>query len=259
MMDVLVEKRGHILLIGWNRPKKYNALTVAMFHELVRAYHQLQTDDDLRVAVVYGEGDHFTAGLQLDDWTEVLSGGQLPELADDEIDPYGLTGEPLRKPVITAVKGLCYTAGVELMLNSDIRVAADNTRFAQLEVQRGFHACGGATLRLPQEIGWSNAQRYLLTGDEWTAQQALQWGMVQEVVSPEEVLPTALAIAERIAKAAPLGVQGSLMSSKYVRIQGEAESKGRMMTDLLPIMASDDMKEGVMSFLERREANFKGK
>ena len=105
-MDVLVEKRGHILLIGWNRPKKYNALTVAMFHELARAYHQLQTDDDLRVAVVYGEGDHFTAGLQLDDWTEVLSGGQLPELADDEIDPYGLTGDVLRKPVITAVKGL---------------------------------------------------------------------------------------------------------------------------------------------------------
>jgi len=258
-MDVIVEKRGHILLIGWNRPKKYNALTVAMFHELARAYHRLQNDDELRVAVVYGEGDHFTAGLQLDDWTEALSGGQGPQLGDDEIDPFGMGGEILRKPVVMAVKGLCFTAGVELMLNSDIRIAADNTRFAQLEVQRGFHACGGATLRLPQEMGWSNAQRYLLTGDEWNAQQALGWGMIQEVVAPDQVLPTALAIAEKVAKAAPLGVQGSLMSSKYVRLQGETESKARLFNDLKPIMESDDMREGVASFLERREAVFTGK
>lgn len=258
-MDVKVEKRGHILLIGWNRPKKYNALTVAMFHELARAFHQLQNDDELRVAVVYGEGDHFTAGLQLDDWTDELGGGEAPQMADDEIDPFGMTGEILRKPVITAVKGLCFTAGVELMLNSDIRIAGDNTRFAQLEVQRGFHACGGATLRLPQEMGWSNAQRYLLTGDEWNAQQALGWGMVQEVVAPDEVLPTALAIAEKVAKAAPLGVQGSLMSSKYVRLPAETESKERMYRDLKPIMDSDDMKEGVASFMERREAVFSGK
>ena len=258
-MDVLVEKRGHILLIGWNRPKKYNALTVAMFHELAKAYYQLQTDDELRVAVVYGEGDHFTAGLQLDDWTDELGGGEPMQLPEGEIDPFGMSGEILRKPVIMAVKGLCFTAGVELMLNSDIRIAADNTRFAQLEVQRGFHACGGATLRLPQEMGWSNAQRYLLTGDEWTAQQALGWGMVQEVVTPEELMPTAMAIAEKVAKAAPLGVQGSLMSSKYVRLPAEAESKERMFRDLKPIMDSDDMKEGVASFLERREAVFTGK
>ena len=258
-MDVKIEKQGHILLIGWNRPKKYNALTVAMFHELARAYHQLQNDDDLRVAVVYGEGDHFTAGLQLDDWEDELSGGEAPQMLEGEIDPFGMTGEILRKPVVMAVKGLCYTAGVELMLNSEIRVAADNTRFAQLEVKRGFHACGGATLRLQQEIGWANAQRYLLTGDEWNAQQALEWGMVQEVVAPEDVLPTAMALAEKIAKAAPLGVQGSLMSSKYVKLQSEAESKARMYSDLKPIMESEDMKEGVASFLERREAVFTGK
>lgn len=258
-MDVIVEKRGHVLLIGWNRPKKYNALTVAMFHELARAYHRLQNDDDLRVAVVYGEGDHFTAGLQLDDWTDELGGGQELQMPDGEIDPFGMSGEILRKPVITAVKGLCFTAGVELMLNSDIRIAADNTRFAQLEVQRGFHACGGATLRLPQEMGWSNAQRYLLTGDEWTAEQALGWGMVQQVVPADELMSAALAIAEKVAKAAPLGVQGSLMSSKYVRLQAETESKARMFSDLKPIMESDDMKEGIASFLERREAVFTGK
>ncbi len=257
-MDVIIEKHDHILLIGWNRPKKYNALTVDMYHQLAKAYYQLQHDPELRVAVVYGEGDHFTSGLQLDDWTAVFSQGRLPELAEDELDPYGLGGDVLRKPVIMAVKGLCYTAGVELLLNSDIRIAADNTRFAQLEVQRGFHACGGATLRLPQEMGWANAQRYLLTGDEWSAQQALDWGMVQQVVPAADVMHVALTIAEKIAKAAPLGVQGSLMSSKYVRMQGEVEAKAHLFTDLKPIMKSKDMQEGVMSFLERREAVFCG-
>ncbi len=257
-MDVIVEKHGHILLIGWNRPQKYNALTVDMYHQLAKAYYKLQHDRDLRVAVVYGEGDHFTAGLQLDDWTSVFSEGQLPALADDELDPYGLSGDILCKPVIMAVKGFCYTAGVELMLNSDIRIAADNTRFAQLEVQRGFHACGGATLRLPQEMGWANAQRYLLTGDEWTAQQALDWGMVQQVVKADDVMHAALAMAEKVAKAAPLGVQGSLMSSKYVRMQTEADAKARLYRDLQPIMKSKDMQEGVMSFLQRREAVFSG-
>jgi enoyl-CoA hydratase/carnithine racemase len=256
--DIKIEKKGHILLIAWNRPEKYNALTLNMYHQLAKAYYQLQNDDELRVAVVYGEGKHFTSGLQLDDWTQVFSQGRLPELAQDELDPYGLSGEVLRKPVIMAVQGLCYTAGIELLLNSDIRIAADNTRFAQLEVQRGFHACGGATIRLPLEVGWGNAQRYLLTGDEWSAEQALNWGMVQQVVPASDVLATALDVAEKVCKAAPLGVQGSLMSSKYVRLQQEETAKARLFKDLMPVMKSKDMQEGLMSFLERRDAVFTG-
>lgn len=258
MSNINVEKKGHILFIGWSRPEKYNALTREMYHGLAKAYYQLQHDDELRVAVVYGEGKHFTSGLQLDDWTDVFSKGSLPALADDELDPYGLSGDILKKPVVMAVQGLCFTAGVELLLNSDVRIAGDDTRFAQLEVQRGFHACGGATIRLPLEIGWANAQRYLLTGDEWTAQQALGWGMVQQVVPAEDVLRVATEVAEGIAKAAPLGVQGSLMSSKYVRMQQEIEAKSRLFTDLKPVMESADMKEGLLSFLQRREAKFTG-
>jgi enoyl-CoA hydratase/carnithine racemase len=90
-----------------------------------------------------------------------------------------------------------------MMLNTDIRVAAKGTRFAQLEVKRGIFACGGATIRLQREIGWGNAQRYLLTGDEWTAEQAYQWGLIQELVEPGEQFNKAMEIAEKIAKAAP--------------------------------------------------------
>lgn len=259
MALVNVDKKNHILLIGLNRPEKMNAMNRAMYHEIAAAYYQLQNDPELRVAVIYAEGDHFTSGLQLDDWAEVFANGKGIEPAEGELDPFHITGEGLTKPVVFAAQGICFTCGVEMMLNTDIRVAAKGTRFGQLEVKRGIFACGGATIRLQREIGWGNAQRYLLTGDEWTAEQAYQWGLIQELVEPGEQLNKALEIAEKIAKAAPLGVQGSLKSSKIAVSEGQDTAKQRLFPDLGPVMASEDVKEGIQSFLERRDAVFKGK
>ena len=256
---VNVEKQGHILKIGLNRPEKMNAMNRAMYHEIAAAYYQLQHDPELRVAVMYAEGDHFTSGLQLDDWAGVFANGKGIEPGEGELDPFDITGDSLTKPVVFAAQGICFTCGVEMMLNTDIRVAAKGTRFAQLEVKRGIFACGGATIRLQREIGWGNAQRYLLTGDEWTAEQAYQWGLIQELVEPGEQLNKAMEIAEKIAKAAPLGVQGSLKSSKIAVSEGQEAAKERMFPELRPVMASEDVKEGIQSFLERREAVFKGK
>ena len=256
---VNVEKQGHILKIGLNRPEKMNAMNRAMYHEIAAAYYQLQHDPELRVAVMYAEGDHFTSGLQLDDWAGVFANGKGIEPGEGELDPFDITGDSLTKPVVFATQGICFTCGVEMMLNTDIRVAAKGTRFAQLEVKRGIFACGGATIRLQREIGWGNAQRYLLTGDEWTADQAYQWGLIQELVEPGEQLNKAMEIAEKIAKAAPLGVQGSLKSSKIAVSEGQEAAKERLFPELRPVMASEDVKEGIQSFLERREAVFKGK
>ncbi|QSP94756.1 crotonase/enoyl-CoA hydratase family protein [Marinobacter salinisoli] len=259
MSLVTIEKRGHILLIGLNRADKMNAMNRAMYHEIARAYHQLQFDSELRVGLLYAEGDHFTSGLQLDDWAGVFSSGKGIEPNEGELDPFNVVGEALTKPVVFAAQGICFTCGVELMLNTDIRVAARGTRFAQLEVKRGIFPCGGATIRLQREIGWGNAQRYLLTGDEWSADQAYQWGLIQELVEPGDQFTAALAIAEKIAKAAPLGVTGSLASSKLAVQQGEIAAKQHLFTSLQPVMASEDVKEGIQSFLERREAVFKGR
>ena len=256
---VNVEQQGHILKIGLNRPEKMNAMNRAMYHEIAAAYYQLQNDLELRVAVMYAEGDHFTSGLQLDDWAGVFANGKGIEPGEGELDPFHITGEGLTKPVVFAAQGICFTCGVEMMLNTDIRVAAKGTRFAQLEVKRGIFACGGATIRLQREIGWGNAQRYLLTGDEWTAEQAYQWGLIQELVEPGEQFNKAMEIAEKIAKAAPLGVQGSLKSSKIAVSEGQEAAKERLFPELRPVMASEDVKEGIQSFLERREAVFKGK
>jgi enoyl-CoA hydratase/carnithine racemase len=160
---------------------------------------------------------------------------------------------------VIAVQGRCYTWGWELLLNTELRVAATDTRFAMLEVRRGFYACGGATLRLPMEIGWGNSQRYLLTGDELGAEEAHRLGMVQELCAPGAQLDTAIALAKRIAKAAPLGVQGSLRSSRQRLLEGETAAVGPMFKGMAAVMQSEDAAEGVRSFVERREAVFKGR
>jgi enoyl-CoA hydratase len=257
----LIETRidGHVLLIRLNRPEKLNALTPAMYHDLCRAYAQLSADANLRAAVLYAEGKHFTAGLELDLWTPAMASGIGFAPNEGEIDVFGLQGTRHSKPVVIAVQGYCFTWGVEALLNTEIRVAASDTQFAMLEVQRGIYPCGGATLRLPKEIGWGNAQRYLLTGDRWTAQQALEWGLVQELTEPGAQFDKALDIARKIARAAPLGVQGVLRSTRLAATSGEAAALSVLFSDLVPVFRSDDAKEGVASFIERREAKFTGR
>jgi enoyl-CoA hydratase/carnithine racemase len=259
MALIEVTRKGHILDIKVNRPEKYNALSLAMYHDIGRAYGELERDPELRVALLHAEGKHFTAGVELDKWVDVFGTGEPFPLGPGEIDPFGLSGERRRKPVVMAVQGYCYTWGVEVMLNTEVRVAADDTQFAMLEVKRGIYPCGGATLRLPAQMGWGNAQRYLLTGDPWSAQEAWRLGLVQEVVPSGEQYAKALDIAERIARAAPLGVQGALRSTQLALVHGEAHAIPHMFRDLVPVMRSEDAKEGVQSFIERREAVFKGR
>ena len=259
MALVNVEAREHVLLIGLNRPEKMNAMNREMYHQIAQAYARLNSDPELRVGLVYAEGDHFTSGLQLDDWAGVFANGEGISPGEGEIDPFHISGPAMDKPIVYAVQGICFTCGVEMMLNTDIRVAANNTRFAQLEVKRGIFACGGATIRLQEEIGWANAQRYLLTGDEWSAQQAYDWGMVQELVEPGEQFDKAWELAQKVAAAAPLGVQGTLRSSRLARMEGHDAAKARLFPDLKPVMESADVKEGINSFLERRDAVFQGR
>lgn len=256
---LLINISEHIVTITFNRPKKLNALDPESYHLLAQTLYKLQHDHELRVAVIQANGKHFTSGLELDKWAPIFAAGKMPELAEKEIDPYGLQGERLTKPVIIATQGICYTSGLELLLNADICIATPDARYAQLEVQRGIYPCGGGTIRLPEVIGWGNAQRYLLTGDEFSAEQALQWGLIQEIVDVDTLHQRARELAAKIAKAAPLGVQAALKSSKVSRYQDQQTAFNQVFNDMPAVMTSDDAKEGVASFLERREAVFTGK
>jgi enoyl-CoA hydratase/carnithine racemase len=251
------ERRGRVFCIGLDRAAKRNAFDLPLWTDLCRAYAELDADDELRVGVLHAHGDHFTGGLDLPQWGPVFSSGRwdIPE----GLDPLGITGPRLKKPIVAAVQGICLTIGIELLLATDVRVAADTARFAQIEVKRGIYPVGGATLRFPREVGWGNAMRWLLTGDEFDAAEALRLGLVQEVVPAGRQVERAIELAETIAAQAPLGVYATLASSRAAIPGTETEAARRLLPDLQPLMKSEDVQEGMRAFLERRPGAFHGR
>jgi enoyl-CoA hydratase len=252
------ERRGHVLLMGLDRAAKRNAFDLALWDDLCRAYGELERDPELRAGVLFAHGDHFTGGLDLPSWVPVFSSGKWA-IPDDGIDPLGLTGPRISKPIVCAVQGICLTIGIELLLATDIRIAADSTRFAQIEIKRGIYPVGGATLRFPREVGWSNAMRWLLTGEEFPATEAYRIGMVQEVVPHGSELEMAARMAEMIAAQAPLGVYATLASSRAAIPAAEHAAAARLMPDLVPLMGTEDVQEGLRAFTARRPGNFRGR
>ena len=254
------ESRDHVLFMGLNRPAKRNAFDLALYRSLSLAYGELERNSDLRCGVLFAHGDHFTGGIDLPQWAPRFAEGKFIDPAEGGMDPLALDeNKTVSKPIVMAVQGWCLTIGLELLLATDIRVAADNTRFAQIEPKRGIYAIGGATVRLPQEIGWGNAMRYLLTSDEFGATEALRLGLIQDVVPVGAQLARAADIAMTIAAQAPLAVQATLRSSRIARSQGAPAAITRLAPDLVPLLSSEDAKEGIQSFVERRAGKFIGR
>ena len=257
---VTLERRGGVLLMGLDRVAKRNAVDVPMYEALSRALGELDRDPDLRCGLLFAHGDHFTGGIDLPQWTPHFAENRRPPLPDDGIDPLGLdAGRILSKPLVMAVQGYCMTIGIELLLAADIRVAAADTRFAQIEVHRGIYPIGGATIRFVQEAGWGNAMRWLLTGDSFDAAEALRMGLVQEVTRVGHQFDRALAIAETIARQAPQAVASTLASSRTARAEGERTEIPKLMPELQRLLGTEDAAEGMRAFLERRPGNFTGR
>jgi enoyl-CoA hydratase/carnithine racemase len=255
--QIHLERRGHVLVIGIDRVAKRNAFDLALWDGLCRAYGELERDAELRVGVLHAHGDHFTGGLDLPQWAPVFASGTFA-IPEGGIDPVGLTSR-VTKPLVCAVQGICLTLGIELLLACDVRVAARSTRFAQIEVKRGIYPAGGATLRFPREVGWGNAMRWLLTGDEFDAAEAHRIGLVQDITEHGEQLARALALADVIAAQAPLGVYATLASSRLALPSDEATAAAQLRPGLVPLVASEDMQEGLRAFIERRPGRFRGR
>ncbi len=254
-----LERRGHVLLMGLNRPDKRNAFNIELLMALGRAYEQLERDDELRCGVLFAHGDHFTGGLDLAEVGPALAEGNL-SYPEDARDPWRNDGKIWSTPVVAAAQGWCMTLGIELLLAADVRVASSDVRFAQLEIQRGIYPFGGATIRLPREAGWGNAMRWLLTGDEYDATEAHRIGLIQEITAPGEHLARATQLAERIAtRSAPLGVRTTLASAQRAVSEGHEAAAARLNDDMVALLQTRDGAEGMMSFIERRPANFTGR
>ena len=256
-----LEVRSGVLLIGINRPNKRNGFTPKMYRELGEAYTRLDDDPSLRVGVLHAMGDHFTAGLDLPTIAPLMQRGEKV-VPMGLVDPLNLGMEGYRrriKPMVVAVQGITYTLGIELMLAADMVVAADNCRFSQLEVKRGIMATGGATLRMAERAGMGNALLHLLTGDEFNSAEALRLNFVQRVVPAGEQLSEALKIAEAIAAQAPLAVVATRQNVLKALEQGTLVAMLEFISVQKTLSNSEDAKEGVQSFIEKRAARFTGK
>jgi len=255
---ITTEIDGRIFKIGLNRPDKMNAFDLRMLRELAEALTEYEDDDALFCAVLFAHGPHFTAGLDLAEVGPAVEKGD-PLFPHGLVDPVGLHGRLRKKPIVAAAQGYCLTIGIELLLACDIRVAAADTRFGQIEINRGIFPFGGATVRLPQVAGWGNAMRWLLTGDRFDAEEAHRIGLVQDVTDTGGQLAHAMEIARVVAKRAPLGVQATIESSRLAVEHGTPAAVEAMMRQARHLMQTEDAREGLASFIERREAEFEGK
>lgn len=250
------ETHGHVLKIVIDNAAKKNAFSPEMMRELSDALTLLDGDENLWVGLLCANGADFTAGLDMPKFFGPKA--TVKPLPEGNIDPFGLRSR-CRKPIVTAVQGIVFTIGIEISLAGDIVIAADNSRFCQMESKRGIAPLGGAHFRYLTRMGWGDAMYHLFLCDEFKADRALKIGLVQEVVPTGTQIERAMDIAQTIAKNAPIGIQVTKQAALQFIEAGEKAA-----IDIIPsirdrVMNTEDMKEGIQSFVERRQAVFKGR
>jgi enoyl-CoA hydratase len=256
---VTVERRGQIVLIGINRPSIQNRVDPETYLGLAKAYYQYEHDASLRAAVLFGHGDNFSRGIDVDGF-QVLAASGRPLLSDAEtIDPLPKT-KGLSKPLVVVVHGDTWNMGHELHLVADIRIAAADTRFGQDENTHGRFPGGGSTVRFVREAGWANAMRYMLTGDHWSAEEALRMGVVQTIApTPDAALEAGIETATKIAACGPLGIRATLASAHLAIGSSETEALSKLEAQYRALYGSEDFKEGRKAEAEGRPPFYQGR
>ena len=255
--EVRTRVENHVLVIEIDRQTKRNALTPDLIRSYAEALTRLENDELLWVGVVTFAGDHACAGLDLPKFRGAFTSGSR-SAPNGLVDPFQLR-DRVTKPVIMAVQGVVYTAGLELMLASDIVVAADSARLCQLEPKRGLAPYGGGIIRFIDRTGWGNAMYHLMRADVIDAQTALRLGFVQEVVPHGRQVERAIELGHELTRCSPRALRWIKKNARtYVR-DGEQAA-----IDMIPEMMretanSEDAAEGLRAFVERRDAVFTGK
>lgn len=267
-MALLFEKRDGVAILTLNRPEARNALDPETIVELAEAWETFDEDPELRVAVITGAGDAFCSGADLARMIPLMTGARPPETPAD----HKLRGNPrlqqvalLRdvgvttKPIIAAVNGHAIAGGMELMQATDLRVAAATATFALQEPKWGLFPLGGSTVRLPRQLPWAIAMEVLLTGERMSAADAARYGLVNRVVSREQVLPEALTLAQTIVANGPVAVRA--IKQAVLACVGRPISEGleKELEIGLPVFMTEDAREGPRAFKEKRRPVFKGR
>src|SRR4029450_10844566 len=255
-------------VISLDNATKKNAITPDLMAQLSTHLTTFEDDDDLWVAVLDPAGGQNSppppgpagepppAGLDM----PTFFGPTAPAkpIPKDQVDPFALHRRTT-KPVISVVHGIPYTIGIEMMLAGDIVIAADTARFCQLESKRGIAPLGGAHFRYLTRTGWGNAMYHLFLCDEFDAEEALRIGFVQEVHPYGKHRERAMEIARRICQCAPLGLRATKKAALTSLEQGERAAVEAIPSIEKAFFATEDFKEGIQSFIERREARFQGR
>lgn len=251
--EVLRERRGHVEIVTINRPDARNAINRATAVALGEALDDCETDDDVWVVVLTAAGDKaFSAGMDL----KAFAAGEFP-ITDKGFG--GVTQRDFPKPLIAAANGSALAGGFEIMISCDMVIAADHAKFGIPEASRGLVAGAGGLIRLPKLVPLAVAYEMALTADPIDAQRAYELGLVNHVVPGDQVLDTAIALAERIAKNAPLAVRTSKDVMKKSREMSEKDSWVLNGEAFGMIGRSADALEGATAFAQKREPNWQGK
>lgn len=268
--EVGVERRGHVLEITIDRPK-VNAIDLETSARLGEAFRMLEEDDDLRVGILTGAGDRvFSAGWDLKAVDSSMESGamQLDNWWESENAVHGGFGGitenwTLNKPVIAALNGLAIGGGLEIAIACDLIVAAEHVAFALPEMPLGIIPDAGAIQRLPRQIPQRIAMEMLLLGRRMPAAEAAHYGLVNVVVPAGELMAKAREWAVRLAESAPLALQTVKEVLRAIDAESVHGAFDTMRTGDLPtyrgMLGSEDAKEGIRAFVEKRKPNFKGR
>ncbi len=262
---VLTELRDHVLVVTLNRPEARNAVNAELTQGLVDALERADQDTEIRVVVLTGTGDKtFCAGADL---KAISRGETLNPPGTEKWGFAGFVNHPISKPVIAAVNATALGGGTELVLASDLAVAAESAKFGLPEVRRGLIAAAGGLIRLPEQLPRKVAMHLILTGEPIDAETALRWGLVNEVVPDGRVLDAAIDLAEVVAANAPLSVQASKRVA--LGLYGEGAGEGGIPAEreawqandeeMMTLMSSEDAIEGPTAFAEKREPVWKAR
>ena len=259
-VTITVERRDDIVLIGLNRPFIQNRLDPPSRVRLAEVFYEYEYDASLRAAVLFGHGENFSRGIDVDASQAALIAGRRTLTGTNAIDPLGNVSPHRTKPLVVVVHGDTWNLGHELYLAGDIRIAAANTRFGQDENTHGRFPGGGATVRFVRDAGWGNAMRYMLTGDHWSADESYRMGITQQIApTPAEALETAVAMARKIAACAPLSIKATLASAHQMIDPVEADALSKLGAQYSALYRTEDFLEGRRAEAEGRPPKYKGK
>lgn len=262
MSEILVERKGHIGLMTLNRPERMNAISGPMLRGFSQHLVEMDNDPEVRCIILTGAGKGFCAGLDLKDASAGTNGGQAGTQGMTTLDlrdaPPVVLHE-INTPVICALNGGAAGYGMDLALGCDIRIASDKSKLAPAFTRRGVVPESGGTWLLPRMIGWAKAAEIFYTGKTLSAEKCLELGLVNKLVPADSLMEEAMAMATEIASSAPLAVQATKRMMRAAMSEQFPDHVHHVFLQILPLFQTDDFKEGMMAFLEKREPEFKGK